>query len=184
MNIENNIPREAENFHHQDENKDAIDKKMDELISLISTSNLDNETVRHYQQKIDNALYRQGIQIGQVEAFQNLDSLDASREVLLDEFSLLLSGNRFDSRITKKHRRIGENLSRLVLFVISLTMITLGLGMIIMPAPPFFEMFTIFYFNSHDGVTIMDLISLLVILSGIFFLIKALIRKPAGRNRT
>jgi len=61
-------------------------------------------------------------------------------------------------------------------------MITLGFGMIIMPAPPFFEMFTIFYFNSHDGVTIMDLISLLVILFGIFFLIKAIIRKPAGRR--
>ncbi|MGN6180773.1 MAG: hypothetical protein ACTHNW_16440, partial [Mucilaginibacter sp.] len=71
---------------------------------------------------------------------------------------------------------------RVVLFIISITMITLGFGMIIMPAPPFFEMFTIFYFNPNDGVTIMDLISLLVILFGIFFLIKAIIRKPAGKN--
>ena len=183
MSIENNIRKEAKDLHQPDEEREAINQKMDELVSLLSTSNLDNETVKLYKQRFDNAIARQGIQMEQVEAFQSLDSLDVSREELLDEFSTLLSGHRFDSRVAKK-RRIGEGLSRVVLFVISLTMITLGLGMIIMPAPPFFEMFTIFYFNSHDGVTIMDLISLLVILSGIFFLIKALIRKPAGRNRT
>ena len=181
MSIENNIRKEAENSHLVDEEKYAIDQKMDELVSLLAKSDLDNETVKLYKQKFDNAISRHGIQAHQVDAFNAIGNLEVSREELLDEFSTLLSDHRFDSRVSKK-RRIGQGLSRVVLFVISLTMITLGLGMIIMPAPPFFEMFTIYYFNDHDGVTIMDLISLLVILFGIFFLIKAIIRKPAGRN--
>ena len=181
MSIENNIRNATGNLHQQDEEKDVINQKIDELVSLLSTSHLDNETLKRYKQRFDNAIARHGIQDDQVAAFQNLDDLDASREELLDEFSTLLSEHRFDSRVTKK-RRIGDGLSRVVLFIISLTMITLGLGMIIMPAPPFFEMFTIYYFNDHDGVTIMDLISLLIILFGIFFLIKAIIRKPAGRR--
>lgn len=183
MSIENNIRKQVENFHQLDENKVAIDQKLDELIVLLSKSTLDNETVNLYKQKFDTAIRRQGIQAEQIEAFQNLDKLDASREELLDEFSILLSDNQFDSHVTKKKKNsMGESMSRVVLFIISLTMITLGFGMIIMPAPPFFEMYTIFYFNSHDGITIMDVISLLVILFGIFFLIKAIIRKPAGRR--
>lgn len=181
MSLENNIPKEVNNSHHSDENKEAINQKMDELVSLLAQSHLDDETVKLYKQKFDNAIHRKGIQAEQVEAFQNLDSLNVSREELLDEFSVLLSDHHFDSRVTKK-RYIGDSLSRVVLFVISITMIALGLGMIIMPAPPFFEMFTIFYFNQNDGITIMDLISLLVILFGIFFLIKAVIRKPAGKG--
>ncbi len=182
MSIENNIRKEAENFHQPDEDKEAINQKIDELVNLLANSHLDNETVKLYKQKFDNAIRRQGIQAEQVEAFQNLGSIDASREELLDGFSTLLSDHRFDSRVSKKRVKIGEGMSRVVLFAISITMITLGLGMIIMPAPPFFEMFTIYYFNQNDGITIMDLISLLVILFGIFFLIKAIIRKPVGRN--
>lgn len=182
MSIENNIRKQTENINQPDESKAVITQKLDELIALLSKSSLDNETVNIYKQKFDNAIRRQGIQAEQVEAFQGLDKLDASREELLDEFSILLSNNQFDSRPAKKRRRVGEGMSRIVLFIISLTMITLGFGMIIMPAPPFFEMFTIFYFNPNDGVTIMDLISLLVILFGIFFLIKAIIRKPAGKS--
>lgn len=182
MSIENNIRKQADNSRQPDENKAAITQKLDELIALLSKSTLDSETVSTYKQRFDSAIQRQGIQAEQVEAFRNLDKLDASREELLDEFSILLSNNQFDSRLIQKRKRMSDGVSRVVLFIISITMITLGFGMIIMPAPPFFEMFTIFYFNPNDGVTIMDLISLLVILFGIFFLIKAIIRKPAGKN--
>lgn len=182
MSIENNIRKAGENPHQTDEEKAAINQKMDELITLISKSNIDDETARGYKLKFDNALRRQGIHADQVKVFQNLDNKEASREELLDEFSILLAGNQFDSRVAKKPKRFGEGMSRVVLFIISIVMITLGLGMIIMPAPPFFEMFTIFYFNQNDGITVMDLISLLVILFGVFFLIKAIIRKPAGRS--
>ena len=78
----------------------------------------------------------------------------------------------------------GESLSKFVLIALSIIMIILGLGMIIMPAPPFFEMFTIFYFNRNDGITIMDLISLIIILSGVYFLIKGIYKNPGLKKLT
>ena len=182
MSIGNNITKEVSGSHQADEEKAAIGEKLDELVTLLSKTNIDSDTAKLYKQKFDNAILRQGIQAEQVQAFQNLDNINASREELLDEFSILLSNNQFDSRVKKKRGRVGEGMSRVVLFVISITMITLGFGMIIMPAPPFFEMYTLFYFNPNDGITIMDLISLLVILFGIFFLIKAIIRSTARQG--
>lgn len=37
--------------------------------------------------------------------------------------------------------------------IIALLLILLGFGMIIMPAPHYFEMFTLFYLNPNDGFT-------------------------------
>jgi hypothetical protein len=181
LSIGNNIKKEVEGFHQSAENETAIDQKLDELVTLLSKTQINSDDAKRYRQKFDNALNRKGISTEQVEAFKSIENSNASREDLLDEFSILLASNQFDSRVTKKRRRTGDKMSRVVLFIISITMITLGFGMIIMPAPPFFEMFTIFYFNPNDGITIMDLISLLVVLFGVFFLIKAIIRNPASR---
>jgi uncharacterized membrane protein YozB (DUF420 family) len=64
-----------------------------------------------------------------------------------------------------------------LLSVIGIVMIALGFAMIVMPAPPYFEMFTIYYFNQDDGITIMDVISLLIILAGVYLLVRSLNRK-------
>ena len=47
----------------------------------------------------------------------------------------------------------------------------LGFGMIIMPAPPNFEMFTIFFITPEDGVTLMDIIALIIVFISIFIII-------------
>jgi hypothetical protein len=52
--------------------------------------------------------------------------------------------------------------------------------MIIMPAPPYFEMFTIYYFNANDGVTLMDLISLIIVAVGIYIMINAILNLKAN----
>ena len=70
--------------------------------------------------------------------------------------------------------RKNQGFSRIIKSVISILLITLGFAMIILPAPPYFEVFTIFYFNEQDGFTLMDLISLLVVFSGVYSLIIAL----------
>jgi hypothetical protein len=86
-----------------------------------------------------------------------------------------------DSKMSKKYLR-GERISKFFLVLISLVLIMLGFAMIIMPAPPYFEMFTIFYFNPQDGVTLMDVISLLIILTGVYLLVKS-IYKPLSANQ-
>ena len=182
MSIKNNINKDVKDFQRIAENEAAIDKKLNELLDLLAKSDINSEAAKTYQQRFDNAIKEHGIQREQIEAFQNLDDTNASREELLGEFEILLSTNQFGSKIKKKKLR-GEHFSKLVLFIISLTMITLGFGMIIMPAPPYFEMFTIFYFNQNDGITIMDLISLLIILAGIYLLIKAIVRNPSSKKQ-
>jgi hypothetical protein len=48
-----------------------------------------------------------------------------------------------------------------------------------MPAPPYFEMFTIFYFNQNDGVTLMDLIALLIVFTGVYLFLSSVLKKQA-----
>jgi hypothetical protein len=72
------------------------------------------------------------------------------------------------------------NLSRNLVIFIGIIMITLGMAMIIMPAPPYFEMFTIFYFNDNDGVTLMDLIALLIVFTGVYLFLNAVLKKQAA----
>lgn len=162
------------------ENKAEIDKKMNELIALLAKSDISSETAKAMRDRFDDAVKSSGPKLEQIEAFHKLDTDNTSREALLDEFSILLSNNQFDSKLTRKHFR-GDRLSKIVLGVIGIVMITLGFAMIIMPAPPFFEMYTIFYFTRDDGITVMDVISLLIILAGVYFLIKGVYRTTAPK---
>jgi len=162
------------------ENKAAINEKMNELIALLAKSEVSEETAKAMRSRFNSALSKSGPKIEQIQAFHKIDTDNTSREDLLDEFSILLSTNQFDSKITKKANR-GERLSKVVLIIISIVMITLGFAMIIMPAPPVFEMYTIFYFTRDDGITVMDLISLLVVLAGVFLLIKSIYRNTAKK---
>jgi len=179
LSIKNNIEKEVADFQRNAGNVRAIDKKLEELTELISNTEINSEKASEFKHRFNNA-FNQTKDYSGIEAFQKLDISDnTSREDLLDEFSILLSNSQINSKSAKKYIK-GDRISRLVLIIISLTMITLGFGMIIMPAPPFFEMFTIYYFNQNDGITIMDLISLLIVLAGIYFLIKGIVRKPVG----
>ena len=180
MSIENNIKKELEEFEHIAENEAAINEKLNELIVLLAKSDLNSDTAKFFQQKFDKAINKPGANPDAIAAFKNLDTSTASREELLDEFSILLSSNPLDSKVSKKYLR-GERLSKIVLIIISLVLITMGFAMIIMPAPPFFEMFTIYYFSNDDGITLMDVISLLIILAGVYFLITSIIRNPARK---
>lgn len=180
MIIKNNITKERTEFPYMAENKAEIDEKMNELVELLLKSDISSETAKAMRDRLNTAINGSGPAFEQIAAFQKLDTDNTPREALLDEFSILLSNNQFDSKISKKYLR-GDRLSKIVLIVISVVMITLGFAMIIMPAPPFFEMFTIFYFTRDDGITLMDLISLLIILAGIYFLIKGIYRNTTRK---
>ena len=145
------------------ENKGEIDQKMNELIALLAKSKIDSETAKAMRDRLNAALKYSTHKNEQAETLPN-------------DFSIMLPNNQFDGKPLKKYVR-ADRLSKIVLAVIGIVMITLGLAMIIMPAPHFFEMYTIFYFNRDDGITIMDVISLLVVLAGVYFFIRGLIPK-------
>jgi len=115
------------------------------------------------------------------EFITNLKQIAAYREYLIEAHieENTLSDSDPEIVIAKSNNkrisgRKNQGFSRIIKSVISILLITLGFAMIILPAPPYFEVFTIFYFNEQDGFTLMDLISLLVVFSGVYSLIIAL----------
>jgi hypothetical protein len=136
---------------------EVIDQKLDELIKLISTENLDPEAVKKIQDKLKNAIERhaEGSSLW-------LNSRQSYEHKLINS--------------TLKRHKLAKRLVRICRIIVSLLLILLGFGMIIMPAPPYFEMFTLFYLNPNDGVTIMDIISLIVAFIGISILISTLLK--------
>jgi len=164
LTIKKNIKIEVVGFQPKDENIIAINQKMGELTVLLSNSKIDSETARDLHKRFQQAIKD-----------NSLDDDD-------NEFSIMLSSPQNKKKL--KRYLQSESISKFVLIALSIIMIVLGLGMIIMPAPPFFEMFTIFYFNHNDGITIMDLISLIIILAGVYFLIKGIYKNPSLKKLT
>lgn len=159
------------------EKQNAIEEKLDELINLLAENDFDSETVKHYQHKLNTAFEKKMATAKDLKAFKVIDTItDASREELLDEFSALLASHSFDSKTSTKYLKV-ERSNKLIMMIIGIIMITLGFAMIIMPAPPYFEMFTIFYFSQDDGVTLMDLISLVIVFAGIYVLVRSMYKK-------
>jgi hypothetical protein len=61
--------------------------------------------------------------------------------------------------------------------ITGMLIIMLGFAMIVLPTPASFEIYTLFYFNEEDGFTLMDLISLIIIFTGVYVLISSFYKK-------
>ena len=156
---------------------ELLEIKADELVVLLQKGVVNKERVRAIQDKINRALDVESVP-ETIEAFKEIDT-GQDRLDLLNSFEFLLSQHQLDSKVSKKYL-VHERLKKGLVLMIGVIMITLGMAMIIMPAPPYFEMFTIFYFNPNDGVTIMDLISLLIVFTGVYLLISGLLKKQTA----
>ena len=176
------IVKEVENLQEINDKQSDIQAKLDELIALLDESNLDSDSVKFMQQRFNTAVESTDINKKQIDDFKRIDEISdtVSREQLLDQFSVLLENNRIDSKSATRFLR-QERLSSVIMFLVGTVMVALGFAMIVMPAPPYFEMFTIFYFNQDDGITLMDLISLLIILAGVYFMVLSFFK---NRSRT
>jgi len=163
--LKNNLPNN---------NEALLSIKADELIQLLKKGDIDKEHIKAIQQKINNAVDNNS-NSQKFDAFSGLNQ-EQSRLDMVTNLELLLTQHPVDSRESKKYL-LHEKLKRIVLVAIAVTMIILGLAMIIMPAPPYFEMFTIFYFSKDDGITLMDVISVLIVLTGVYLFINAILRK-------
>lgn len=156
----------------------AVEQKLDEVAALLAGHQLNNETLKHFQQKLDGALKNSAGDADAISAFKVIDyKEDASREELLDEFSMLLLSNKVDSKAAGRYLK-AKKINNLLAIAIAVAMVTLGLSMIIIPAPPYFEMFTIYYFTENDGITLMDVIACIIILIGIYILVRTLYKEP------
>jgi hypothetical protein len=170
--VANNL-KDLSSSYHSEYMESEIDEKVDALILLLDNNKLDSKNVTMAQVRLNNAINKKTYPAA-IDAFKAIGSKNnASRIELLDEFSELLISNKFDSRSVKKYI-LSELVIKITLVLFGIVMITLGFAMIIMPAPPYFEMFTIYYFSLDDGVTLMDLISLVIVLAGVYVLVRGL----------
>ena len=168
-----NIEKELLPFETLDQLDVELDKRLNHLVVLLETSRLDSKQAAMVNERVNKAL-KYPIE-KKLEAYQVLDE-DQPRLDMLEDLGMLLAQHPVDSAKTKKYL-LSVKVKKTVQFLISLTFITLGLGMVILPAPVEFEMFTIFHFTQDDGVTLMDLISLLIIFTGVYLLVDSLIKQ-------
>jgi hypothetical protein len=170
----NIIEKELLPFETLDQLDVELDNRLNHLVILLENSKLDSRKAAMVTERVNKALQKYPMQ-KKIYAYQALDE-EQSRLDMLDDLGMLLAQHPVDSAKTKKYL-FSVKVKKVVQFLISLTIITLGLGMVILPAPVEFEMFTIFHFTQNDGVTLMDLISLIIIFTGVYLLADSLIKQ-------
>ncbi|MFD1631713.1 hypothetical protein [Pseudopedobacter beijingensis] len=169
---EKNISSQIREFEDLEKQNLSLDSKLDELLKLLDNSELDSDRIKHIQNKFNAVVEKKLSQdeaISEIKeiSLQNIDQLDK-----LNRLEVLLNNNYIDSKQAKGIKR-KELLGKAMQILIGFLMVTLGFAMVILPAPPYFEMFTIFHFTYDDGFTLMDLISLIIIATGIYLIIKS-----------
>ena len=175
MSTDKKIFEELDHFSAIDQQPLTIQDKLDELINLLNNSEIDSNNIKQIQQKFNVAIDKKLSEPELLAEFQKVDNVDLSRLEKLDKIEMLLKTNYIDTKVAKSIK-FKSFLEMIFPVLIGLVMVTLGLAMIILPAPPYFEMFTIFHFTLNDGFTLMDLISLIIVLSGIFVIIRSYIK--------
>lgn len=155
------------------ENKEPLEEKLDELIELLESSELNSDQAQKYLLRIENSIKNQTLK----SKFEKFDEIakdeNKSREKMLNEFEFLLASSDLNSEDAFKYVR-KERYKIFILSILGILFIVLGLGMIIMPAPKYFELFTIYYFTRDHGITLMDVIASIITVCGIFILVNSL----------
>ena len=175
MSTDKKIFEELDHFSEIEQQPLAIQDKLDELINLLNNSDINSNNIKKIKDKFNVAIERKLSEPELLAEFQKVDNVDLSRFEKLEKIEMLLQSNYIDTKVAKSIKF--KNFLEMIFPVLAgLVMVTLGFAMIILPAPPYFEMFTIFHFTLNDGFTLMDLISLIIVLTGIFIIIKSYIK--------
>ncbi|RYD69039.1 MAG: hypothetical protein EOP55_24625 [Sphingobacteriales bacterium] len=140
---------------------ELLELKADELVLLLRKGVRNDVRVRAMRQKLISAM-------DEASALHSKTG-NAGNEIVNDDLASLFAKHPIGNG--KNKFSLAENFKKGLLVIIGIIMITLGMAMIIMPAPPYFEMFTIFHFNPNDGVTIMDVLSLLIVFAGVYLFV-------------
>lgn len=166
------LSEELRSFDTISQKDESLIDKLNEFIELLDTSEIDSKNVKELKSRINHALDRKIEGVDLINEVRGVATADLDKIKQLEQLEILLTNNHFDSGDAKK-LSYKQGIVKAVKILIGVLFITLGFAMIIMPAPQYFEMFTIFYFNPNDGVTLMDLISLIIIAVGIYIIINS-----------
>lgn len=161
-----------ESFARIEQEKISVEEKLNEFINLLNHSDINSENIKSLKNKFNSAIEEKLNESELIAEFKKVDNVDLSRLEKLDKIEMLLNTNYIDTKVAKSIK-VKNFMEMIIPVMMGFVMVTLGFAMIILPAPKYFEMFTIFHFTLDDGFTLMDLISLIIILTGIFVIIKS-----------
>ncbi|WP_316788129.1 hypothetical protein [Pedobacter frigoris] len=170
----NKLIQDLRHFEQEAKDQELI-HKLNEFIALLEGSKIDTENIYGIKTKINQALDKKLTGKELIKQIQDVSSSDADKFDQLSQLETLLNNNYIDS-VQAKKISLGKMTINMVKIIIGFMLVALGFAMIILPAPPYFEMFVIFNFNPDDGFTLMDLISLIIIAIGIYIVLSSLIR--------
>ncbi len=149
-----------------------VENKLNEFIKILNSSDINSNNIKTLQTKFNSAIDNKLSESELISEFKKVDDDALSRLEKLDKIEFILKTNYIDTKVAKSVA-VKRFIEMIIPVCLGFVMLTLGLAMIILPAPPYFEMFTIFNFTTNDGFTLMDLISLIIVLSGVFIIIKS-----------
>lgn len=158
-------------------------EKMDLLIELLESSNLNSDQIYQYADKVKNIADKKLLN-EKFRPFYEISSKEkASREELIDRFEFLLNTSDIDSDeaiLVLAHKRFRN----VIKYMIGVLIIVIGLAVIITPVSKGIEIITLFHFNDleslginvdsmglrNHGITLMDTFALIAIFTGILVL--------------
>jgi len=156
---------------------------LDDLVNILSDLDLNSEDLMAYSLKIHKLSKEKSFE-GKIKDFEKIDTELLGRDKALDEFEILLRNSDFDSEDAVKIAS-ARKVRYITKYIIGILCVLFGLAIIILPAPPNFELFTIFYFSNLEGVgldtqslglnehgiTLMDVLAMIIVFSGIFVIV-------------
>lgn len=179
MKEKSKVIQDLKSFEALGAKDDELILKLNEFLVLLDNSTLNTENIKGIKTQINQAIDEKLTSKDLVKELKQVSLGDLNKIDQLDKLEFLLNSNYIDSKQTRK-MRFDQVAGNIIKIIIGFLFVTLGFAMIIMPAPPYFEMFTIFYFNPNDGVTLMDLISLIIIATGFYIIIKPIVSSKSN----
>jgi hypothetical protein len=177
------IKSKLKEFENIDNSNLPEAEKMDLLIKLLESSNLNSDQIYQYADKVKNIADKKLLK-EKFRPFYEISSKDkASREELIDRFEFLLNTSDIDSDdaiLVLAHKRFRN----VIKYLIGVLIIVIGLAVIITPVSKGIEIITLFHFNDleslginvdsmglrNHGITLMDTFALIAIFTGILVL--------------
>ena len=169
----NKIIQDLRYFEQLDSKDQELVHKLDEVMALLELSKIDTENIRGIKVKLNEAIDKKLSKKDLISEIKEVSLSDLDKLDQLSQLESLLTTHHLDSKQTKRIT-FRTTLIKGVKIMLGFMFVILGFSMIILPAPPYFEMYVIFNFTPDDGVTLMDVISLIIILAGIYIVLTSI----------
>jgi len=110
-----------------------------------------------------------------ISTYEKSIDISASQETQLNQFIISLNENYITSEDASNYYK-KLKIKNLFKIFVGIILYLLGLYIILIPIPKELEIYTLFYFNPNDGITVSDVFALLLLFMATYIIIRPRIR--------